>query len=210
MFGITTNVCSKKPRFKIYPIEQCNESGWVIVSGKCYDQDAITDFETEEKCQAYPICKAYREQYPSYKEPEPEPQPEPKPMPIGGRGCMDGSTPVDGYCPRPDPNGIYCHALGCPGSPPDDGWLVEVSDPEPEPIECDEGKESVDGQCQLIPENLEEPIIYDELVTDQDEDTNDEDEELNEEQEPDEEDQGDSEEESRDGEKTDDSGDTSE
>ena len=146
----------EKPRFKIYPIEQCNESGWVIVSGKCYDQDAITDFETEEECQADPICKAYREQYPSYKEPEPEPQPIPKPMPIGGRGCMDGSTPVNGYCPRPDPNGVYCQALGCPGSPSDDGWL-EVSDREPEPIECDEGEELVDEQYQLIPENPMEP-----------------------------------------------------
>ena len=46
------------------PMSFCDsgEGGFVIVNGKCYDQDAITDYDTEEECQADPVCKAYREQ----------------------------------------------------------------------------------------------------------------------------------------------------
>ena len=46
------------------PMSFCEsgEHGFVVVMGKCYDQDAITDFDTEEECQADPVCKAYREQ----------------------------------------------------------------------------------------------------------------------------------------------------
>jgi hypothetical protein len=42
-----------------------------------------------------------------------------------------------------------CDALGCPGYP--------IVEPEPEPIECDEGEELVDGQCQPIATNPVEP-----------------------------------------------------
>ena len=34
--------------------------------------------------------------------------------------CFDGATPVDGNCPTPDPSIPSCHALGCPGSPPEE------------------------------------------------------------------------------------------
>ena len=46
------------------PMSFCekDEPGFVVVNGKCYDFDAITDFETEEDCQADEVCKAYREQ----------------------------------------------------------------------------------------------------------------------------------------------------
>ena len=46
------------------PMSFCesDEVGFVIVNGKCYDFDAITDYDTEEECQADPVCKAYREE----------------------------------------------------------------------------------------------------------------------------------------------------
>ena len=46
------------------PMSFCElpEPGFVVIKGKCYDFDAITDFDTEEECQADEICKAYREQ----------------------------------------------------------------------------------------------------------------------------------------------------
>lgn len=46
------------------PMSFCEsgERSFVVVMGKCYDQDAITDFDTEEECQADPVCEAYREQ----------------------------------------------------------------------------------------------------------------------------------------------------
>jgi hypothetical protein len=41
--------------------------------------------------------------------------------------CFDGATPVDGKCPTPDPLIPSCHALGCPGSPPEEPLLpIEV------------------------------------------------------------------------------------
>ena len=46
-----------------------------------------------------------------------------------------------------------CDALGCPGYP--------ILEPEPEPIECDEGEELVDGQCQPTDTNPVEPTYYD-------------------------------------------------
>ena len=43
-----------------------------------------------------------------------------------------------------------CDALGCPGYP--------ILEPEPEPIDCDEGEELVDGQCVSLDTNPVEPI----------------------------------------------------
>jgi hypothetical protein len=41
--------------------------------------------------------------------------------------CFDGATPVDGKCPTADPLIPSCHALGCPGSPPEEPLLpIEV------------------------------------------------------------------------------------
>ena len=41
--------------------------------------------------------------------------------------CFDGATPVDGKCPTPDPLIPSCHALGCPGFPPEEPLLpIEV------------------------------------------------------------------------------------
>jgi hypothetical protein len=91
--------------------------------------------------------------------------PKPEPKPIEGE-CFDGATPVNDECPLPPghkPGDAYCMALGCPGSPPhyppDPGLIGGEPMPiEPEPIECSEGEESVDGQCQLITTNPIEPI----------------------------------------------------
>jgi hypothetical protein len=97
----------------------------------------------------------------------PAPTQTPTPEPIEGE-CVDGATPVNGECPLPPghkPGDAYCMALGCPGSPPhyppDPGFIggePTPIEPEPEPIECSEGEESVDGQCQLITTNPVEPI----------------------------------------------------
>jgi hypothetical protein len=74
------------------PMRYCEsgENGFVIVNGKCYDQDAITDFETEEECQADAVCKAYREQQKKAEEP--------------GPGCLTSfGPPEQGYChPSPE------------------------------------------------------------------------------------------------------------
>jgi hypothetical protein len=43
---------------------QC-EQGYVKLFGACFDTDAILDHETEEECQADPLCREYRERYPS-------------------------------------------------------------------------------------------------------------------------------------------------
>jgi hypothetical protein len=124
---------------------------------------------------------------------------------IGGE-CVDPYICIWYYdCPypyEPEPEPVDCNLY------PEHADCLEP-EPEPEPIECGEGEELVDGQCQLIPENPEEPIIYDELVTVQDEETNDEGEESNEEEESEDED-SESEEESNEGEESYDSGETGE
>jgi hypothetical protein len=60
-----------------------------------------------------------------------------------------------------------CDALGCPGYP--------ILEPEPEPIECDEGEELVDGQCQPADTNPVEPIYYHNPAPIGDEDENSDD-----------------------------------
>ena len=60
-----------------------------------------------------------------------------------------------------------CDALGCPGYP--------ILEPEPEPIDCDEGEELVDGQCVSLDTNPVEPIYYDDPVPIGDEDDNSDD-----------------------------------
>jgi len=54
-------------------------------------------------------------------------------------GCFDGAAPVNGVCPG-EPGGIYCQALGCPGSPPDPGYQPPIEEkPEiPEEIQPEE------------------------------------------------------------------------
>jgi hypothetical protein len=235
-----------------FPIEEEGDkcSNDVGSGGLGFPQEEITECEVEEwdKCQKQPggwratdrcdivheifhddDCLGYASQEECDEAYNPKDPLQPEPI-VGT--CNDGATPINGYCPRPDPNGNYCHALGCPGSPPniESTEPIYYEEPEPEPIKCNEGEELVDGQCQLIPENLEEPIIYDELVTDQGKEANDEGEESNEEEEeeesnrdeevedqdveeeeePEEEDQDESEEESTDGEGSDDSGEVSE
>jgi hypothetical protein len=103
-------------------------------------------------CPGYPIL-------------EPEPEPTNPVEPIGS--CFDGATPVDGRCPAPDPEGTYCHALGCPGSPPhvepDPGFVGgEPMIPDTEPIifpdnSVESPTEGID--CELQPELCEENIV---------------------------------------------------
>jgi hypothetical protein len=158
--------------FKEYPLEQCEESGWVVVSGKCYDQDAITDFETPEECQTDPICKAYREQYPPYEEPEPGTVPE---DPIGLRECFDGSTPVNGECPKPsdDPTVGYCDALGCPGSPPNEQIIGEEETPEDDEEEVTDEEEEVTDEEEEVTDEEEDSNESDEASESQDQDEED-------------------------------------
>ena len=57
-----------------------------------------------------------------------------------------------------------CDALGCPGYP--------ILEPQPEPIECGEGEELVDGQCVSLDTDPVEPIFYDDPVPTGDVDDN--------------------------------------
>ena len=113
---------------------------------------------------------------------------DPEPEPPKETGCNDGREPVDGICPY-KPGHVYCQALGCPGSPPaSDNPVFPVADPmpiepEPEPIECDEGEELVDGQCVSLDTN---PVEPDDLVPVGDEDDNSDDQSIIDEGDPDE------------------------
>jgi hypothetical protein len=151
----------EKSKFKIYPIEQCNTSGWVIVSGKCYDQDAITDFETEKECQANPICKAYREQYPPYEEPEPKPKPIDDPC-----AGWEARIPEDKDC-----DGEIDPEFG-PFKPEPVLPVEPVIQPEPEPQPVDD-----------IPMLPEEEYIVDEGDLDESEEEEEQDESTDEEEE---------------------------
>ena len=53
------NVCKPLPNNG-----QC-EQGYAKLFGACFDTDAILDHETPEECQADPLCREYRERYPS-------------------------------------------------------------------------------------------------------------------------------------------------
>ena len=90
---------------------ESGERGFVVVMGKCYDFDAITDYDTEEECQADEVCKAYREEQRKQTEtPEPwmtcdaiggcHPTPEPEPLsePIGdpNHGEIKGDEELGG------------------------------------------------------------------------------------------------------------------
>jgi hypothetical protein len=59
---------------------QC-EQGYANLFGACFDTDAILDHDTEEECQADPLCREYRDRYPS------------KLLPPCGEGRTE-----DGYC----------------------------------------------------------------------------------------------------------------
>jgi hypothetical protein len=70
------NICVPIPRGG-----QC-EQGYVKLFGACFDGDAVLDHDTEEECQADPLCREYRERYPS----DPDP------------GCDDGYVFHNGEC----------------------------------------------------------------------------------------------------------------
>jgi hypothetical protein len=83
---------------------ESGEKGFVIVNGKCYDQDAILDFETEEECQADEVCKAYREQQKQQEEPEPRPPCQPS-------GDLDVCIPWDDDKIVEEPEPALCTGL---------------------------------------------------------------------------------------------------
>jgi hypothetical protein len=92
--------------------------------------------------------------------------------------CPEGEELIDGKC-VPIPISCPAHAGGCE-TPCDEGFeregdeCIPIPDTcmgggpgvdgcppvEPEPIECDETEELVDGQCQPIVTNPVEPILY--------------------------------------------------
>lgn len=103
------------------PMSFCEsgERNFVVVNGKCYDQDAITDFDTEEECQADEICRAYWEEQSKTRNPEDIDicketptfptcyedafaPPTPEPEPIGD--CSHEGDDVDVCRPVEDPN----------------------------------------------------------------------------------------------------------
>ena len=59
---------------------QC-EQGYAKLFGACFDTDPILYHDTEEECQADPLCREYRDRYPS------------KPLPPCGEGRTE-----EGYC----------------------------------------------------------------------------------------------------------------
>jgi hypothetical protein len=104
--------------------------------------------------------------------------------------CDEGEKLINGKCVPVDscgcPIGENCPAMVCEPIPCDEGFYREGDEcipnpdtcmgggpgvdgcppvePEPEPIECDEGEELVDGQCQLIstnPVELDDPLPSD-------------------------------------------------
>ncbi len=90
------------------PMSFCElpEPGFVVVNGKCYDFDAITDFETEEECQADEICSAYREEQRKAEEPEPSQRPPCKPS-----GDLDICIPWDDERIIEEPEPALCTGL---------------------------------------------------------------------------------------------------
>jgi hypothetical protein len=77
--------------------------------------------------------------------------------------CPEGEELIDGKCvPKCDPPGqlIDGQCVFDPGWCPVecDEYPVPPIEPEPEPIECDEGEELVDGQCVSLDTNPVEPI----------------------------------------------------
>jgi hypothetical protein len=142
------NICEPIPRGG-----QC-EQGDVKLFGACFDGDAVLDHETEEECQADPLCREYRERYPS--DPDPE-------LPICGEGgyepgelcrddgdedeirCADGSIiiPSTGEeCPPEEP--IY--PLPCPPECPNDEDLPKVDNGEISPDEPDNPTPELDDE----------------------------------------------------------------
>ena len=135
--------------------------------GSCHDRQDYDDNTGLTSCRDGSKVEDWRECKDAGKHPDEvkRTMPKPEPEPIEGE-CFDGATPVNGECPLPSGHKLgdaYCQALGCPGSPPhvdpDPGFTGGEPMPiEPEPIECGEGEDSVDGQCQLITTNPVEPI----------------------------------------------------
>jgi hypothetical protein len=99
-----------------------------------------------------------------------------QPEPIVGT-CNDGATPINGICPRPDPNGDYCEALGCPGSPPnepigDELIPIEVLEPEPtDPCVIDPDSHGCPGnELDLSAEGIVSEVTEEEEETDESKD----------------------------------------
>ena len=92
------------------PMSFCEsgEHGFVVVMEKCYDQDAITDFETEEDCYADDVCRSYRvgELLKNDIIPPPfSPSPSPEPSPPYTCDTSGRCTPIEpGTEPEPEPS----------------------------------------------------------------------------------------------------------
>ena len=140
------------------PMSFCDsgEVGFVVVMGKCYDFDAITDYDTEEECQADPVCKAYREQVDRD-----------RPCEEYHVACQnDVVPPSPGLIPEPKPNPPYtCDTSGrC--TPIEPGTAPEPTpEPEPEPPqEC-----SHEGLGPDVCRPVEDSEQEDEEVVEEDE-----------------------------------------
>jgi uncharacterized membrane protein YgcG len=114
---------------------QC-EQGYAKLFGACFDTDAILDHDTEEECQADPLCREYRDRYPS----------DPLPLPY----C--GETPVkEGELCRDPGDDITCDGPEIPiGNscqlPPTPEPIEEIPDvPEEDNDSGNEDNDSVDN-----------------------------------------------------------------
>jgi hypothetical protein len=128
------------------PMSFCelDEPGFAVVNGKCYDVDAITDFETEEECQADSVCKAYREQ----QQQEQESNRNPEDIDICKETPTFPTCYEDAFPPKPEPEPVLdCshEGLGTDGCRP---IAEEQGDPNHGEIKGDEELEQDEEEHQ--------------------------------------------------------------
>jgi hypothetical protein len=51
--------------FQVYPMNQCEMLGWVVLGDKCYRKAEITNFETLGECYSNKICRMFTDEYPN-------------------------------------------------------------------------------------------------------------------------------------------------
>jgi hypothetical protein len=119
------------------PEEFCSDVGSTDPTVRDHCMDIWLDFDCDDPgMEGDPRC-IDGDRNPCYPDPtSPEcitPAPEPEPLGY----CNPGLRIIDGICGPYDPGGVYCKALGCPGSPPDPYGPVArtpTSSPMPTPV----------------------------------------------------------------------------